>query len=397
MKVVQFGLCYSPNVGDGIIAECFAHGVRCLRPGAVVAAIDISGRSGFGAVTVRNRELALKVLRNMPRVLRQRVVLTRLNAMLDRVVPEWERIAADADLAVIGGGQVFSDADLNFPAKIARASDVVRRAGLPLAIYAVGASQNWSGRGRALFRQVYAADLRIVGVRDAPSCEAWLAETDEQPPLPEITRDPGLLAASCYGRGDGPRDRVGVCVTSPDILSYHADRAVAGSDTRDFFAELVTTLAARGHPLRLFCNGAEEDRRAVDRLVATPEIARLIADGTVEIAPHPETPAALAALIAGTRAVVAHRLHACIVAYSYALPVIGLGWDRKVESFFGSVGLDRFFFGGTSAPASEVADRLDEALAAGLDDSTHARAIAEAWDGIDRTLTACGALRAGGA
>ena len=33
MKLVQFGLAYSPNVGDGIIAECMAHGAKALRPG----------------------------------------------------------------------------------------------------------------------------------------------------------------------------------------------------------------------------------------------------------------------------------------------------------------------------------------------------------------------------
>ena len=87
MKLVQFGLAYSPNVGDGIIAECMAHGAKALRPGLTFETIDLSGRSGFGAVTVRNRALALKVLARLPRPLRHQLVLAKLGRLLDRVEP----------------------------------------------------------------------------------------------------------------------------------------------------------------------------------------------------------------------------------------------------------------------------------------------------------------------
>src|SRR6056297_1732778 len=122
MRIVQFGLPYSPNLGDGVIAECFAHGVGEVAPGASVTAIDLSGRPGFGAAVVANRARALAVLRRLPRPARHAVVQARLRRVLSRVAPRWREALVGADLAVIGGGQIFSDADLNFPVKVAWAA-----------------------------------------------------------------------------------------------------------------------------------------------------------------------------------------------------------------------------------------------------------------------------------
>ena len=38
---------------------------------------------------------------------------------------------------------------------------------------------------------------------------------------------------------------------------------------------------------------------------------------------------------------IAHRLHATILAFSYGVPAVGLRWDDKLTAFFGSVGLEK--------------------------------------------------------
>ncbi|MBI1220624.1 MAG: hypothetical protein GC186_18990 [Rhodobacteraceae bacterium] len=379
MKVVQFGLRYSPNVGDGIIAECLAHAVRKTVPGAMVEMVDLSGRTGFGQVLVRNRALALKVMAVLPGPLRRRIVRWRLGRMLDRVEPDWAKAVRGAKVVILGGGQIFADADLNFPLKIARAAKVVRAAGVPLAIHAVGVQGGWSAEGRVLLAQVIAADLRQVGLRDELSWNAWLAETGGRGPVPVLTRDPGLLAAACYGPAPKKTGRVGLCVTDPTILRYHADSAVAGAGEGGlgFFRELARALADAGHKVTLFCNGAEEDRAALDAVIADPGVAAMVLTGAVSLAPPPATPRDLALTIAAMKAVVAHRLHACIVAWSYGLPVVGLGWDRKVESFFASVGAEAAFAGGDGVSVDAMADRLDRALKARPDPERHASVLAE--------------------
>src|SRR6056297_2960110 len=135
LHVTQFGLCYSPNLGDGVIADCLAYGLRARRPGVEVTHVDLSGRRDFGHVTIRGRRLLLAVLHVLPRALRLPLAERKLNRIVDGVAPEW-RAAAAADLAVIGGGQVLSDSSLNFPVKIGRAARMIAEAGTPVAVHA---------------------------------------------------------------------------------------------------------------------------------------------------------------------------------------------------------------------------------------------------------------------
>ena len=395
-RIVQFGLPHSPNLGDGVISDCLAFAVREHLPGARFTALDLSGRRGRGDVTVARRSLALTVLGAMPRPLRERVVVARVERLLARVAPLWDEALRGADLAILGGGQIFSDADLNFPVKVARACAAARRHGVPMAVHAAGVARNWSRRGAELFAAVLDADLRAIGLRDAHSLAAWRDQVLGASPAPVIARDPGLLAAECYGAGaDGGGERMGVCVTAPGILAYHADDRAARRDGLGVLARVATGLAERGRAVTLFTNGAAEDRAALARLSARPEVAALVAEGRVAVAPAAETPAELARQVGGLAGVVAHRLHACILGYAYGLPVVGLGWDRKVESFFESIGRRDLFLPAGAAPAAVVA-RAERALAEGVDLGMHARVVAEAREGVRAVLDA-GLRDAGGA
>lgn len=377
MKIVQFGLAHSPNVGDGVIAECLLHGIRLCRPEARVQTVDISGRAAPGDRPVPARGVALRLLPLLPPPVRRALVRRRLTRLLDRVEPQWQSALAGADLAVVGGGQLFSDADLNFCLKLARVAALLRGAGVPVAVHAAGASRNWSVQGTALFMELLGTDLRRVGLRDAASLAAWRDQTGGAPPAPVLARDPGLLAARLYPPAP-PTGRVAICVTAPQILRYHADAdadadAAVAARGLDFYARLADRLLYAGERVTLFCNGAWEDRQALARLAGGGQLSGAVAAGCVQVAPPPGTPADLAAIVSGARAVVAHRLHACILAHAYAVPAVGLGWDRKVESFFAAVGQgDRFMPGPFHAP-DDVARSLGMAAAAGGD-----RAAAEA-------------------
>lgn len=386
MKIVLFNLHYSPNTGDGVIADCLTHAIAAARPDAQVVSVDLSGRTGYGAVTVRNRALAMKVLAALPGPLRQPLALNRLNALLDKAEPRWRAALDGADGALIGGGQLFSDADLNFPAKIGRAATLLAKARIPVAIHGVGVARNWSPRGAALFNRVFETDLRSVGVRDAASASAWAEQAARDRPAPHLTRDPGLLAAATYGAPAGHAAHTALCITDPAILSYHAEGGVAGKGGPEFFETLALRLAEEPGGVQLFCNGAAEDAEALARLAARPAIARAAAEGRLTVAPVPATAAELAALVAPAAAVVAHRLHACILGYAYARPVVGLGWDAKVASFFESVGLSRFFVPPQAATSESVAALAVEARTTGLDPAAHAAILEETRHQIEDTL-----------
>ena len=258
-----------------------------------------------------------------------------------------------------------------------------------MVIHAAGVSQNWSRRGTELFSAVFDTQLQQVGLRDPGSISAWQAQSAGQGPEPVLTRDPGLLAAACYGPNPAADAAVGLCVTDPAILRYHSDSGVAGAgqDGIGFFVALTEALVQQDHQVRLFCNGAAEDRQALAQVASDARIAPLLASGQVGTAAPPETPTELAAVVSSCRAIIAHRMHACIIAYGYRIPTVGLGWDRKLESFFASVGEETSFVGGAAATVPQVVACLDAALDRGIPAERHAAVLAETRDAVTAVLS----------
>ena len=141
------------------------------------------------------------------------------------------------------------------------------------------------------------------------------------------------------------------------------------------------TLLAR-HPVTLFSNGASEDRALLHRVAAHPSLAASRASGHLSVPDHPETPRELSLLIGGCRAVVAHRLHACIVAHSYGRPTIGLSWDSKLGSFFHQMKRSAYILDTQDISPEEIAETLDRALTEGVAADQLSRATQETLDAL---------------
>jgi polysaccharide pyruvyl transferase WcaK-like protein len=395
---ILVGVPFSSNIGDGVITDCLEFELRRLNPGIKIIYLDIAGRTQLGERVVRNRTGKLRRLAQMPRVLRLLVISVALTRLMRRLRPSWIESLSAADVVLVSGGQLFSDVDLNFPVKIAAFARATRQAGRPLAIVAAGASRNWSHAGRRLFGALADCDLRHVGLRDPASISAWTAQFEGGPP-PYLARDPGLLAAEAYGFAAAGADAgqpIGLCVTAPLILAHHANTPITGAGSLGapdallaFKRDLALTLVGRGHRVRLFCNGADEDIEFMQALLREPALADALETGMLEAATPPTSGAALAGLIAGCRAVIAHRLHTCIVAYALKRPAIGLSWDQKLGAFFRSVSLDDGMITDADAAPAMVADRLEAVCRRGVDAADHDRVLAECRAGVAVALRSC--------
>jgi polysaccharide pyruvyl transferase WcaK-like protein len=131
----------------------------------------------------------------------------------------------------------------------------------------------------------------------------------------------------------------------------------------------------------LFTNGSPEDEayltEAAPRLLASTDPA-----GSVALVPRFTRPVELARFIATLDLLAAHRLHACIAAYSYGVPHIGFTWDAKLRSFFEAVGRVRFICGAVTTPAETVVALAEEAMRFGIDQRERASVVTQTIDDI---------------
>lgn len=382
MRILVFNVGYSPNLGDGLLSECLQCELR--QAGDVTVEMrDLAGRRAYGEGG-EHRQLALRVLSWLPAALRQRAVELVLSRKIARDLrPYWRQSLEKADAMVIGGGNLFADADLNFPLKIEAALKVAAEVGVPVAVHAVGVSDNWSARGTRLFREGLAAARVVrVRVRDEASRQVWLKRVPAQTaPAPDLALDPGLLTARHFPareRQSGGRN-VALGVVHPITLKYHAMGTDISGAMQASMTAIAGELVRRGLRVTLFTNGSPEDRHFLATLA--PGLIASHRDA-VSIAPRFATPSDLAGLISSHDLVIAHRMHACIAAYAYGVPCVGLAWDPKLQSFFDLTGRHDFVADPERLPAAALADLAERALAEGIDAAQRDRLEREAAAGI---------------
>lgn len=393
-RIAILNVKHSPNLGDGVIAECLEAEIVRQRPGWEATSIDLAGRLDYGTGLDNARGRVLRLLDAMPQRLQRLALLMVLTFLVRfRLRKRWREQMCGADGVILGGGQLIADADLNFPVKVNGALKEASRASLPLAIFGVGVARGMSPLALGLFNRGFArSDIVHVAVRDGASEANWARQfgrmqTGGRAALqPARCRDPGLLAGDIYTKGNFAADRVkplvGLGIVNPRTLDRHSSGADADHVERAFDqnVKLASDLLASGFDVSLFTNGPSDDEEFLEDVlqgVGHPRLRR---------SPRPLLPRDLAGIIRSFDVVVAHRLHASILAYAFRIPHIGLSWDPKVQAFFNSVDRGQFVADLAEMRAGTVTDLVARAYRDGIDRAAHREVIEETREAVQGCL-----------
>ena len=393
LRLRLFNVKYSPNLGDGLLSECLEGALRDCGA-SEASSIDLAGRTAYNAGSAARGRL-VRFLQALPAPLRRQVVRIPLRrAAATKWVPHYLHETATCDAIIIGGGNLISDLDLNFPTKLSLAIDIAAQRGTPVYIYGVGVSDGWSKRGKALLYAALAKGVvQQVTARDERSRVIWDNLAGERFSLPaRVVRDPGLLAVQRYAppprpqRSPGTPGIIGLNIMSALAVTYHGGDAIAQDTLDSWYLDLARNLVSRGWRLAIFSNGSPEDREMVERL--RPRFLALDVPDTASPAPieFPDvaTPQDLVASIAALDGLIAFRMHAIIAAYSCAVPFLALAWDRKLTSFVESVDCSDWYGDIKQIPPETGAERIIAAIAQGIPDNRRDAVVNEAREDVRR-------------
>jgi polysaccharide pyruvyl transferase WcaK-like protein len=355
MKVRLFNVKYSPNLGDGLLCECLEaalieHG--CDREGTY--SVDLAARTTYSGGNP-SRGVLMRALEAMPAELRRLALHVPIQVRLRRQwMPHYAAGLDGADAVVIGGGNLFTDVDLNFPTKLSAVVSITAERRLPLAIYGVGVASCWSDQGKRMLRQALAsARICYVSVRDAASKRHFDEHFGDVVSVrSEIVSDPGLMI-SRFVQPEAPSPDpafVGICIASAIAVRYHSDIAIGDRNLLSWYVRLCQQLQAAGYKLLVFTNGSPEDVAFAERVGKETSANSL----SLTVA-RPRTPRELAIIASNVSLLIAFRMHALIAAFSYGRQIVGLRWDPKLDSFMQSVGMpDRIFDATRTSPEALI-------------------------------------------
>ncbi|MEM9388420.1 MAG: polysaccharide pyruvyl transferase family protein [Pseudomonadota bacterium] len=393
-SIIIAGETYSPNIGDGVIAECLRYLFKQTVPGLRVHLLDISGRDGWPEAaaftpTQNRRRVKLPSVRQL--IGSRAVNVTRWTLLHGRQArARWPSQLQDAAALVIGGGLLIMDNNLGFPLKLSTLVKVAGNQNVPIHFAACGVGDNrrWSTRGQHLLHQALSS-AQTVTLRDTIS-QQKLAELAPDV-IARLTMDPAVFARDVFGlpKGKIASPVVGLGVMHVEkVNAYNAKKPeLSPREMCDFWLELATLLLQQGIQPKLFCNGSEQDWQFAHYVARQ---AQQQCGLELPVAPRPTRPAQLAHTIASMRGVVVFRLHASIIATAYGIPSVGLAWDAKVPAFYAETNRDDLCFSPHECTPGGVAAALHHAMAEGIEPDALAEWKARARSSVTVPLRATG-------
>lgn len=384
-KILIAAVMYSPNLGDGIIADCIK---SVLGNELDIEYLDLSGRLNFlESGRIANRGLIFRIIDRLPENFRDYILSFIITSYVKvNFIQKWRESIKRSDAVLLGGGQLLSSGHMNFPNKLQIFLRECDRQNKPVAIYSVGVGGRWSHLAEKKFLDALSRKcVTSISVRDQKSIDVLIALKSRSKLKfkdPSLTLDPGILSSSAYGINkiiDHDRTLIGFNIISPGVLEtvsnnlgFKFDRNLYSSNIK----KLIIRLCEYADSVSLYTNGAFEDEEFKDYLYnkMTSEVSNLKCIG------RPNRPEELAAIISKFNLNIAHRLHSNIVAYSMGIPILGLTWSEKVESFFKGVGLEKYYFNGLDLNVEAVlsgvktarADQCSSATRISLQEKCHA-------------------------
>lgn len=347
MRVAVLAVPFSDNLGDLLIYECVSGLLHTQATNAIsVVPVDLAGRRSLQPSMARLRSGRLKWLERLPSWARPALPILYFG-ILKR--GQLRRFFADAlsqaDVVFVGGGHLLADLNLNFPIKLSIAAREVQRLKLPVTIYGVGVSEDWTALGGLLFKAaIRALDPGAIAVRDEASARRLMQRGGYA--AVTVEPDPALIASRLFPRTSikPSQPTVGINVIGVSTLKTEAG-LLTPALSPSFYPQLGRQLAQLGvTKFLLFTNGSADDEKRLsetfqDFVKAVQEVQPA---AIVNRSPRPLSVSDLITSVSSCSVLISHRLHANILAYSYGVPSVGLGWDDKVSSFFQSVGRSQY-------------------------------------------------------
>jgi polysaccharide pyruvyl transferase WcaK-like protein len=378
--VCIFGERYSSNLGDGVISDCLDYLIHKKFPQIEVRLADLSGKSAFqldstihttNYVSQYRHSIAAAVPRSVKNIIKP--ITWRLQRGRDLYRFYYENVRG-ADLLILGGGQLLMDNGLYFPLKLRTAVDAARDAGVSrIAFFTCGVGERWSNIARLILRPALEGhDVISIVTRDPESTHSLRKHFPGLTTPINSAVDTAVWSAEVYEKCltdqiDKTIKPIGIGIMAPVHRGLVNDMVNCNSSRlRDFWIGLIKLLISHNQSCELFTNGDISDQAFADEIyneaMKDPNCKRYLA-----LQSRPNRPWQLVQRIAQYRAIVAHRLHANIIAFSLGVPNIGLIWDSKTTHFAQLTGRLHFFLQPERIEPEMAYTLLSSAILAGID------------------------------
>ena len=362
MKISFVGLYEESNLGDPVIAQCtewlFSKQLGNKAYTVNRVTLDYGQRHPSGllykAIKKFAKTLHLSPLRE--KISRKQIWRTDLNYFSSS-------FRDSAYIVVVGGGLIkykYQYFWLHLPAILHTA----QKLGIPVFFNALGV-EGFEKSNECLFlkESLHKDCLKRITIRDDYSL-FFKKYLDSKPFVPskEIA-DPAVWAKDAFSNtlkkiSNVPTNIIGLGIARGEIFKDNGI-SLSKEKVKHFYTSIGKILTQSNYSVQIFTNGLKADNEFAKEI-----FTELQSEGiSLEKPLLPSNKEELVHTIGTFKAVIATRLHSCIIAYSLNKPAIGIVWNEKLALWGNKIGAPQNFLTATEWNESTVLSRLEKALA----------------------------------
>ena len=178
----------------------------------------------------------------------------------------------------------------------------------------------------------------------------------------EKVADPAVWANEAYAISkDQTSKMIGVGIGRAGLFMAN-DINISGNEIQDLYERIVVELVNRKFTVQLFTNGLLSDNSMAER------VKKRLQDRGIQVSlrvPHKDRD--LVEILSSYQAVIATRLHSCIISYSLEIPAVGLVWNDKLSFFGENIGRRDNYIKPSDFDESFIVNQMEEAIKKGYD------------------------------
>lgn len=378
-NIVLVGLQYDNNLGDQAIFRCTKQMLAdCLQELHIsdleIREMDMTGRRGV-EYNPTLAQIPFSFLRKIIRRAARVFHLKRLSAALisyecrQAALIQCGQLCDENTKAILfAGGGIIKFKYQNFHDYIASVIRYAEKRDISVMISAAGV-EGFDAEDSACRRLKAALNSRCVKCITTRDDIQTLSEKyccGNNAARTALVADPACSMSRFYPRERaGKKGVIGLGVVREGLFT---DNGIAfdKESMLQFWSALFREIEKAGYGCKLFCNGAVSDQQFARELLRHMGMEEGV--GTV-LVKRPTTPEMLVDIITSFSGIVAGRLHASIIAYSYGVPSVGLVWNEKQVLFGKMIGCEDRFFRIDRFEPSSIVNALLSAIEEGYDET----------------------------
>lgn len=360
MKIYFAGLYDDDNLGDPVIAHCAESlYLRNLPKGTYeVGHISLNHFCFHPASAFTMKWLSIS--QKLP------AWANRISEHL--ILREYERyftkILKDADIVIAVGGGLIEFTGGRFADGLYSIAKACSKYNIPFIITATGVEGYDASNSRCveLKKMLHLPSLKHISTRDdiKTLIDSYY---DGNPPIKcEQVADTAVWASEIFDvTKDITSKTIGIGIIRENIFQQYGI-PFEQSRVVDLYCRIASELIKDGHEVVLFTNGTKADNDSAKK------VSHILNESGIKVRLQiPQSADELINIISKFQAIIAGRLHSCIISYSLDIPAIGLVWNEKLSMFGIQCGHPENFINPNQLNSKHIIKQLYLAIEKGYD------------------------------